>query len=130
MAVPRFGFEIRPVVATSTIGYTWLMQEVAFLRWVSDTCRIRHLHWQQKGRVVRFVVQLEVLLHDQWHAVRRYDTAHGFAHCDILHPDGRVEKLPLAFHDHNAALTFAETELRGHWQLEATRYVEEAQRHD
>ncbi|MBI3319551.1 MAG: hypothetical protein HYZ89_03080 [Candidatus Omnitrophica bacterium] len=106
------------------------MREVAFLRWLTDTCRIRHRHWQRKGGVVRFAVQLEVLLHGQWEVVRRYDTAHGFAHCDILHPDGRVEKLPLAFHDYNAALTCAETELRAHWQLEAKRYLEEARRHD
>ena len=106
------------------------MREVAFLRWLTDTCRIRHAHAQLQGRVVRFVVQLEVGIQGQWHAVRRYDTAHGFAHCDILHPDGRVEKLPLAFRDFNDALTFAEADLRAHWSLYTKRYVEEVQGHD
>ena len=104
------------------------MREVAFFRWVSDTCRIRHAHVQHRGRVVRFVVQLEVRFNQRWHAVRRYDTAHGFAHCDILHPDGRTEKVPLAFHDVNEALTFAEAELRTQWATEVRRYVEEAKR--
>lgn len=106
------------------------MREVTFIRWLTDTYRIRHLHVLHKGRVVRFAVQLEVCLHGRWHAVHRYDTAHGFAHCDILHPDGRVDKLPLAFHDHNEALTFAEADLRAQWTLYVKRYVDEARRHD
>jgi len=106
------------------------MREVAFLRWLTDTCRIRHAHWQLKGRVVRFVVQLELSLEGQWHAVRRYDTAHGLSHCDLLHPDGRTDKVPLAFRDYNEALTFAETDLRTHWAVYIRRYAEEAVRHD
>lgn len=106
------------------------MKEVVFIRWLSDTCRIRHVHVQTKGRVTRFVVQLEIEIQGRWHAVRRYDTAHGFAHCDILHPDGRAEKLPLAFHDLNDALTFAATDLRVHWSLYVERYINEVQPHD
>ena len=75
--------------------------------------------------MARFVVQLEVSIHGRWHAVRRYDTAHGVAHCDILHPDGSGEKVPLAFYDFNDALTFAEADLRTHWSLYAQRYLEE-----
>lgn len=103
------------------------MREVSFLRWLTDTCRIRHVHTHVKGRVVRFVVQLEVDVQGRWQAVRRYDTAHGFAHCDILHADGREEKVPLAFRDFNDALTFAEADLRAHWSLYTKRYAEEVQ---
>lgn len=106
------------------------MREVSFIRWLTETCRIRHAHFQHKGQVVRFVVQLELLHQGTWQAVRRYDTAHGFTHCDILHPGGQAEKLPLAFHDYNEALTFAEADLRVHWSLYTQRYAEEAQRHD
>lgn len=106
------------------------MREVAFLRWLTDTCRVRHLHVHVKGRVVHFAVQLECFMNGQWHAVRRYDTAHGFSHCDILHPDGSTEKVPLAFHEYNEALTFAETDLRAQWSSYVRRYVEEARGHD
>jgi len=74
------------------------------------------------------MVQWELSIQGQWHAVRRYDTAHGFAHCDILHPDGRVEKVPLAFRDFNDALTFAETDVRAHWSLAVQRYAQEVKR--
>ena len=44
--------------------------------------RKRHYHETQRGSVTRFVVQLEVLVQDEWKSVVRYDCAHGFAHCD------------------------------------------------
>lgn len=76
------------------------------------------------------MVQLEVSIQGQWHAVRRYDTAHGLAHYDILHPHGRAEKVPLAFRDFNEALTFAEADLRAHWSLDVQRYAQEVKRYE
>jgi hypothetical protein len=48
-----------------------------------------------KESVVGFVVQVEVLVKDQWHPAVRYDTAHGFAHCDWYRRDGSCEKIDL-----------------------------------
>jgi hypothetical protein len=37
----------------------------------------------------------------------RYDTAHGYAHRDILHPTKREEKTEMSVQDYNEALTIA-----------------------
>lgn len=51
-----------------------------------------------------------------WHTKRctqhRYDTAHGFAHRDLLNKHGMVEKTPLFNQYYNDALTFAERDLK------------------
>ena len=39
----------------------------------------RHLHETQRSKVVRFMVQLEVLVQGDWQAVIRYDCAHHYA---------------------------------------------------
>lgn len=61
----------------------------------------------ERNRVVKFVVQLECCFGEMWHPVVRCDTAHGFAHRDVLYPSGQVEKTELLVRDYNDALTFA-----------------------
>jgi len=53
--------------------------------------------------------------YSQWHPVVRYDTAHGFAHRDLLDIKGRVKKTPLFNQDYNDALSFAESDLKANW---------------
>lgn len=77
-----------------------------------------------------FAVQLEVLVGGQWRAVLRYDTVHGFAHRDLLHADGTVEKTPVGKQSFDEALTFAEEDLRENWRLYRERFLNEAGRHD
>jgi len=62
------------------------------------------------------VVQYEAEIHGSWHPVVRYDTSHGFAHRDLMYPDGSVDKQPLLFESYNLALTFATQELKQNWQ--------------
>ena len=93
-------------------------------------CRLRHRHARVKREVTQFVLQLEVCSGGRWHAVVRYDTAHGFAHRDLLHPDGRAEKLPLPIQDFNEALTFAELDLEANWMAYRERFLKEAATHD
>ena len=45
----------------------------------------------------------------------RYDTAHGFAHRDLLNMYGEVRKTPLFNQDYNDALAFAENDLKTNW---------------
>lgn len=62
-------------------------------------------------------MQLEVIVEERWTAVIRYDTAHGFAHCDHYEPDGSVrrhELLPVS--DFNEALTWATRIIRRDWE--------------
>jgi hypothetical protein len=78
----------------------------------------------ERGRILRFVVQLECWYGDDWHPVLRYDTAHGFAHRDVLHPRQEASKEPLDLHDHNEALTFAMNDLSHNWLQYRRRYEE------
>ena len=73
---------------------------------------------------MRFVVQLEVLVEGQWRPAVRYDTAHGFAHCDWYRRDGSCEKIDLgmSFAD---ALTYAQRDLRENWEAHRRRLLGE-----
>ncbi|HCG77413.1 MAG: hypothetical protein COS11_02230 [bacterium (Candidatus Ratteibacteria) CG01_land_8_20_14_3_00_40_19] len=91
----------------------------------SDNVRVRHSHKRIKNHIIEFVIQLEILIKDKWCPVVRYDTIHGFAHKDIIHPSGKVDKIPLPIQNFNEALIFAEEELRAEWEFFKMRYLEE-----
>jgi len=81
--------------------------------------------WIDKGHVTRFVVQYEAMIEDEWRPIVRYDTAHGFAHRDLLHPGGDTEKQPLYLPSLNLALTFAIQDLKMLWTRYRAGYEEE-----
>jgi len=56
----------------------------------------------------------------------RYDTAHGFAHRDLILPTGRVDKTPIFVHTFTEALDFAEADLRANWRGYVERFLKEA----
>jgi acyl-CoA thioesterase FadM len=79
----------------------------------------------EHGQVLRFVVKLECRFNsdEDWTPVVRYDTAHGFAHCDRLHPYQEPEKIPMATIDYyNEALNFAMSDLANNWVEYRKRY--------
>ena len=76
----------------------------------------------ERGRVSYFLVPLECLIEDKWHPVVRFDTAHGFAHRDVMHADGDTEKTMMAVGDNNEALTFAIDDLTKNWEAYRRRY--------
>jgi len=49
------------------------------------------------------------------HAIVRYDTAYGFAHRDVRHPDGTVTKTSFQHWDHAVVLTYGERDLKRNW---------------
>lgn len=106
------------------------VKEVEFVYEPRPGCQIRHRHVRYKRSITAFTVQLEVWHQGQWEAVVRYDTAHGFAHRDMIRADGRVEKTPLPLTDYNEALTFAEADLRVNSSVYAERFRKEAGAHD
>ena len=67
--------------------------------------RVRHV--RVGARVLEFMVQYELRIGGEWHPVVRYDTAHGFAHRDILHWRGPAERRELPGGDYNLALSYA-----------------------
>jgi hypothetical protein len=70
----------------------------------------------EQGQVLKFAVQLEYD-QDGWQPVIRYDTAHGYAHCDIIHPYGDNEKRRMSIQNYNDALQIAIDDLlqNRHW---------------
>jgi len=85
--------------------------------------RYRHLHIQRTGNITFFRVQYETKVSDEWYPVARYDTAHGFAHRDLLDTKGRVVKTPLFNQNYNDALTFAENDLKTNWEYYKRRFL-------
>ena len=101
----------------------------SFLYALQSDTRIRHEHQQIKNQIVGFAVQLEVKVAGSWHAVVRYDNAHGFAHKDQLHYGGQKEKYPLLVETLNQALTLAEEDLQDHWASYRDNFLQEATKH-
>jgi hypothetical protein len=101
------------------------LKTVKFLVPLVTDCRRRQTYVRLKKRILSFSIQLEVFVKGKWLPVIRYDTTHGFAHRDIIHFDGSVEKTPLFLHTYNEALTFAEEDLRENWPLYRDRFLKE-----
>jgi hypothetical protein len=75
-----------------------------------------------QGVVTKFVTQLECRYNDHWVAIVRYDTAHGFAHCDRMHPYEPTTKVRLETEIYGEALTFALDDLTENWRRYRLRY--------
>ena len=87
--------------------------------------RIRVTAQKEKGKILKFVVQYEAFIKSKWCPIVRYDTSHGFAHKDIIHPDGNKEKQPLYFQTFNAAFTFAIQDIKISWKWYRIAYRKE-----
>lgn len=70
-------------------------------------------------------MQLEALIGENWVPVARYDTAHGFAHLDLLHPNKRQDKVLIPEADFNKALDVALTDLLENWESYFSQYIKE-----
>ena len=106
------------------------LKEKDFLVLLGNDSRIRHFHARIRQQVLEFVVQLEIFTEGRWMPVVRYDTAHGFAHRDTFHGDGKIEKTPLIIVDYSSTLTFAELDLRTNWELYRERFLKEVHKDD
>ncbi|MBI2350714.1 MAG: hypothetical protein HYV00_04420 [Deltaproteobacteria bacterium] len=106
------------------------MNEIEFVYPLSadEEDRLRVKAIKTRGRIASFVVQYEAFIQGQWRAIVRYDTAHRFAHKDILHPDGSVDKQPLDFPSLNLAFTFAIQDLKSLWRWYRYGYEKELSR--
>jgi len=87
--------------------------------------RIRVNAVKEKREILEFCVQYEARIIEKWQPIIRYDTAHGYAHRDIIHFDGSVEKEPLYFVNYNFAFTFATQDLRKSWRKYREKYKQE-----
>jgi hypothetical protein len=103
------------------------MGERNYLRYFTETDRLRVFFTTAHGEVQGFVVQFEIFVEEEWMPVVRYDTAHGFFHVDLLKPHGPVEKIVMNFTDYGKALTFAIAQIQNRWKEFRKRYVEDMQ---
>ena len=85
------------------------MRTVEFRRLLDYDNALRVLFETERGQILRFVVQLECQFVEEceWLPVVRYDTAHGYAHRDIMHPTKKEEKAEISVQNYNDALTIA-----------------------
>jgi hypothetical protein len=98
------------------------MPERTYTRALGEDARKRHSHRTEKGKVVDFVVQLEVKVDDEWKTVLRYDCAHDFSHIDRynIYREQRKEDLRLPYAD---ALTLADEDINLQWQTYVERFL-------
>ena len=97
------------------------MRAVEYVNLLNPENRIRIRFDTDAGQILKFTVQLEYW-HEDWMPVVRYDTAHGFAHCDIIHPYGDDRKVRLEVRGFNEALTYAITDIAENWVRYRDRY--------
>lgn len=73
------------------------MKEIEYLIYLTaeSNDRLRVYAQKEKGAILEFVVQYEALISEEWRPIVRYDTAHGFAHKDIMKASGETIKQPL-----------------------------------
>lgn len=83
-----------------------------------------------RGEVMKFSLQLEVLVGEKWLPVVRYDNAHDEAHIDFLDPTGATyEKVWLGLRSpFNDAFTLAENELKRTYEQHRTRFFQQKSR--
>lgn len=63
------------------------------------------------------MVQFETFIDNNWRPVIRYDTAHGFAHKDVLNFKGKViEKIEMTEIDYKQALQIANIDIETNWK--------------
>lgn len=97
--------------------------------WTEDllapSVRLRCVYQRRGKRILKFTVQLEVRRVDCWHAVVRYDNAHGFCHRDTMHVDGHREKTPVWVGDVTETFTYAIEDLKTHWSAYHAAYLKE-----
>ncbi len=98
------------------------MSEKTYTRALGENARKRYYHRTDKGKVVDFVVQLEVKVEGEWKAVIRYDCAHDFAHVDRYNMSG--EKSKEAIHlSYAESLTLADEDINTNWALYKDRFL-------
>lgn len=69
---------------------------------------------------------MEIWFNNNWLPIIRYDTAHGFAHKDVISIKDKARKTALDnIKDFGEALTFAENDIKSNWELYRERFLKE-----
>ena len=88
-------------------------------------CRYRHYHVSDGKQITEFRIQLEIFVDGNWLVVVRYDTAHGKAHRDILHPNGEQTKDWFEGYSVVEVLTIGQSDIMENWLSYRQRFLKE-----
>ncbi len=97
--------------------------KVKYNIFLSQTDQVRIDFTKEKKKITAFMAQYEFKIKKDWIPVIRYDTSHGFAHCDKLYPDKTKKKIILHLKNWNKALTFAICDLKNNWEIYKNLYL-------
>ena len=93
------------------------MPKREFQIWLAEAVQCVIAFVTNKGDVAGFVVRLRAQVAGNWYDIRRYDTAHGHPHIDVLNWRGEtVEKIWLPYYNIDDALTFAQRDVQLNYQ--------------
>jgi hypothetical protein len=92
-----------------------MSKSVEFVVILDDGVRKRHRHETTGGKVINFVVQLEIRIEQEWKVAIRYDCAHGYSHVDRYDRMGKQTKRPLNL-QFESALTYGDWDINENWQ--------------
>lgn len=93
------------------------MSEKSYTIWLNDRCFINVYFETFNGRVIMFVVRLNLMEGRTTRSVARYDTAHGCPHLDLVDVRGRLrEKRWLLGMSLEDALQYAISEFKENYE--------------
>lgn len=98
------------------------MSEKTYTRDLGEGVRKRHYHKTEKGKVVNFVVQLEVRIEGQWKPVIRYDCSHNFAHIDRYNINGEKIKENICL-TYEGSLNLADEDININWEFYKEKFL-------
>lgn len=103
------------------------MNEKSFLVLLGDstTDRYRFYCRIENRQITVFLVQYEAFIDERWRAIVRYDTAHGYPHRDLLHPDGTATKTFYPNRSNAEVLTLGQEDIKRNWSIYRNGYEQE-----
>ena len=94
-----------------------------YLLFFDVDARKRHYHITEFGKIIKFVVQLEVRSGRSWKEVIRYDCSHDYVHKDWYNIKSQRKKIILNL-NYEDALTLADEDINENWKIYREKYLE------
>ena len=98
------------------------MPEKEYLILLDVDARKRHYHLTETGKVVKFRVQLEIKISDEWKEVVWYDCSHDYVHKDCYNRRGQKRKISL-YLDYEEALMIADDDINENWEIYREKFL-------
>ena len=100
------------------------MPEKSYDFFINDSVRCILRFITENGKVIGFVVRMQVYIDGKWCDIRRYDTAHGTPHIDVLNWRGKtIEKIWLSYSTIGKAMTFAKEDIKLNYKTYIKRFT-------